>query len=198
ILSEFPVYRIYARTGTWSESDRDYLSRAIGKSKSDLFVTDRTVFDFLQHCLLGEPSGSAQAEPLQALAMKRFQQLSAPLCAKAVEDTAFYRYGRLVSRNDVGFEPQRFADSPRDFHRYALARRHRYPHALLATATHDHKRGEDVRARIAVLSEVPQEWGETLDRLLALSVPLQTMIDGAPAPRTSDLIILFQSIVGAW
>src|SRR5207302_125288 len=95
ILSEFPVYRIYARIRNWSASDRDYLSRAIGKANWDHSVTNCAVLDFLQRCLIGEPLERAQADPSQALAMRRFQQLSAPLCAKAVEDTAFYRYGRL-------------------------------------------------------------------------------------------------------
>jgi (1->4)-alpha-D-glucan 1-alpha-D-glucosylmutase len=198
LLCEFPVYRIYARIGKWSESDREYLARAVRATEAGYPESDRAVLGFLQRCLIGKPLRSAQTERPQALAMKRFQQLSAPLCAKAVEDTAFYRYGRLVSRNDVGFEPQRFADSPRDFHHHALARCEAYPRALLTTATHDHKRGEDVRARIAVLSELPQEWAQTLERLLALSAPLRITVDGAPAPRTSDLIILFQCIVGAW
>ena len=88
----------------------------------------------------------------------RFQQLSAPLAAKAVEDTAFYRYGVLLSRNEVGADIARFRHGPREFHAAYLERRQHFPDAMLATATHDHKRGEDVRARLAVLSEMSDEW----------------------------------------
>ena len=88
----------------------------------------------------------------------RFQQLSAPVAAKSVEDTAFYRYGKLLSRNDVGFDVERFGDTAADFHARMQRRQATQPHGMLATATHDHKRGEDVRARLAVLSEKPVEW----------------------------------------
>src|SRR5262249_58882355 len=96
-------------------------------------------------------------DPRKARAVGRFQQVSAPVAARSVEDTAFYRYGRLLSRNDVGFDPETFALSADAFHRRVLARAASHPHALLATATHDHKRGEDVRARLAVLSEIADE-----------------------------------------
>jgi hypothetical protein len=97
------------------------------------------------------------------VAMRRFQQLSAPLCAKAVEDTAFYRYGRLISRNDVGFDARLFSCSIPEFHERMLARATGLPLDMLATATHDHKRGEDVRARLAVLSELAS--GRTLSNV---------------------------------
>ncbi len=122
---------------------------------------------------------------LQVVAMRRFQQLSAPLAAKAVEDTAFYRYGRLLSRNDVGFDAARFADSAETFHRNMAARRAHLPGAMLATATHDHKRGEDLRARLAVLSEIPDDWAAALTSWIAASA--------APAP--ADAAMLFQTMV---
>ncbi len=96
----------------------------------------------------------------------RFQQLSAPLAAKAVEDTAYYRYGVLLSRNEVGADVRRFSASVAEFHAACLARRKHFPDAMLATATHDHKRGEDVRARLAVLSEIPDEWERAVRRWL--------------------------------
>jgi len=105
----------------------------------------------------GEPIGP-QTDAAQALALTRFQQLSAPLYAKAVEDTAFYRYGRLISRNDVGFDAGRFSISVAEFHDRMRHRATKLPHSMLATATHDHKRGEDVRARLAVLSELAADW----------------------------------------
>src|SRR5262249_277883 len=111
---------------------------------------------------------------------------------------AFYRYGAALSRVDVGFDPARFADTPADFHAKAQARRAQFPSSMLATATHDHKRGEDVRARLAVLSEIPDEWTETLKRWLAQTAPLREATPGAPAPHSRDIAILFQMIVGAW
>ena len=197
ILIHFPVYRVYASVGSCSQSDRDFLGRAIARARIDCSSSDLPLLDRLGEWLSGENIPS-QSGGTGAIAIARFQQLSAPLSAKAVEDTAFYRYGRLLSRNDVGFDPRRFADTTSDFHRNNLERRRQYPLAMLATATHDHKRGEDVRARLAVLSEVADEWAHTLDRLLELSAPLQTVVHGAPAPAATDLAMLFQMIVGAW
>ena len=197
ILIHFPVYRVYASVGSSSPSDRDFLGKAIAQARVDCSSSDLPLLDCLGEWLSGENIPS-QSGGTGAIAIARFQQLSAPLSAKAVEDTAFYRYGRLLSRNDVGFDPRRFTDTMNDFHRNNLDRRRQYPLAMLATATHDHKRGEDVRARLAVLSEVADEWAHTLDRLLGLSAPLQTIVDGAPSPAPTDLAMLFQMIVGAW
>ncbi len=132
----------------------------------------------------------APDSPARAIAARRFQQLSAPVAAKAVEDTAFYRYGRLLSRNDVGFDAARLGIGAAEFHRRAHARGTQYPGALLATATHDHKRGEDVRARLAVLSECPEEWAAILRRWIARH--------RSDAPSPGDAIMLLQMIVGAW
>src|SRR5262249_31386816 len=107
-------------------------------------------------------------------------------------------YGALLSRIDVGFDPTRFAATPNDFHAQARARREHFPASMLATATHDHKRGEDVRARLAVLSEIPDDWAAALERWLAQSTPLCEVIAGAPAPHQRDIALLFQTIVGAW
>jgi (1->4)-alpha-D-glucan 1-alpha-D-glucosylmutase len=138
------------------------------------------------------------ADSQQTVALARFQQLSASLCAKAVEDTAFYRYGRLVSRNDVGFAAARFSSSPSEFHRRMQARVVDFPHAMLATASHDHKRGEDVRARLAVLSESAREWTGAVERWIALCSQHCAAAGAAPAPSAGDIAILLQMIVGAW
>lgn len=131
-------------------------------------------------------------------AAQRFYQLSAPLAAKAIEDTAFYRYGRLISRNDVGFDAARLGIEAAAFHQRCGERRQCFPDAMLATATHDHKRGEDVRARLAVLSEMPAAWGETVRRWMAINAHCRSEIDGAPCPSPADEIMLYQTIVGAW
>jgi (1->4)-alpha-D-glucan 1-alpha-D-glucosylmutase len=128
---------------------------------------------------------------LRRLAGTRFQQLSAPVAAKAVEDTAFYRYGRLLSRNDVGFEAARLSCSIADFHAAAARRLETFPDSMLATATHDHKRGEDLRARLAVISEVPQAWEDFVRSSLDLNSDIAR-------PDPADEIMLYQMIVGAW
>ena len=137
-------------------------------------------------------------DALQTVTLTRFQQLSAPLCAKAVEDTAFYRYGRLVSRNDVGFDARLFSCSVAEFHQRMEARAKQYPHAMLTTATHDHKRGEDVRARVAVLSELADDWSRCVERWLDLASTHRRSLGGVLMPTNGDLAILFQTIVGAW
>ena len=129
--------------------------------------------------------------------MVKFQQLSAPTAAKSVEDTAFYRYGRLLSRNEVGSEPSQWCLSPTAFHAANKERQKRFPLALLATATHDHKRGEDTRARLAVLSEIPSEWEAALQRWTRLNAPLKRDLDG-PAPDAADEIMLYQTLIAAW
>ncbi|NML31571.1 malto-oligosyltrehalose synthase [Paraburkholderia antibiotica] len=139
-----------------------------------------------------------------------FAQLTAPLAAKAIEDTACYRYGRLLSRNEVGSDPGEFALSVEQFHAGNLARAERFPHALLATATHDHKRGEDVRARLAVLSEIADEWSATLRAWSTLNAPQRRALDGTPissvsqdkrdawAPGPAAEAMLYQTLVGCW
>jgi (1->4)-alpha-D-glucan 1-alpha-D-glucosylmutase len=120
-------------------------------------------------------------------ALRRFHQLSAPVAAKAVEDTALYRYGRLLSRNDVGFNPRRRFLVAEQFHVRVQARHDRHPHNMLTTATHDHKRGEDSRARLAALSAEPQSW--------------QSFVGAAPlheALQPDDIYMLLQTLFGAW
>jgi (1->4)-alpha-D-glucan 1-alpha-D-glucosylmutase len=195
ILVHFPVYRIYARVDRASQADRQFLSSAVDRAGQ---TCDRAEASLV--AVLGQWLSGARIKPeldhLQAVALIRFQQLSAPLYAKAVEDTAFYRYGRLLSRSDVGFDPRHFASSVTDFHRKMQYRASKMPCAMLATATHDHKRGEDVRARLAVLSEIPGHWTRTLQRWLDLSASCRSKLHDMPS--TGDAAILFQTIIGAW
>ena len=201
VLVHFVAYRIYASVAGISEIDAKVLSRAFAGARRAMRSADRPLLDLLQKWLSGEglrqvPAGPQRTEWLRA--MVRFQQLSAPTAAKSVEDTAFYRYGRLLSRNEVGSEPNHFALSPAGFHAVCQGRQKRFPRALLATATHDHKRGEDHRARLAVLSEVPDEWESALGRWIRLNASLKRDIDGVLAPDPADEIMLYQTIVGAW
>jgi (1->4)-alpha-D-glucan 1-alpha-D-glucosylmutase len=194
ILAYFPVYRIYAGVDQASEADLTFLSQAVARALNSCLPVDRWLVEKLGRWLGGECI-HADAGPMQNVALTRFEQLSAPLCAKAVEDTAFYRYGRLISRNDVGFDIRRFSCSAAEFHQKMIERRDDFPHAMLATATHDHKRGEDVRARLAVLSEFGPEWNAAVDRWIAAT---RAWGDGMARPSPGDLAILFQTVVGAW
>jgi (1->4)-alpha-D-glucan 1-alpha-D-glucosylmutase len=197
ILTHFPVYRVYTAPGHRSEKDLLFVQRAIAGASATCLPGDRPAVDMLGRWLSGETAPGNAADD-RARALTRFHQLSGPVAAKAVEDTAFYRYGAALSRIDVGFDPGRFADAPAVFHAAARARHAQLPHAMLATATHDHKRGEDVRARLAVLSEIPDEWAAALARWMAQSAPLREAVAGGLAPTPGDIAILFQTIVGAW
>jgi (1->4)-alpha-D-glucan 1-alpha-D-glucosylmutase len=201
VLVHFVAYRIYAGLAGISEVDAQVLARAMGGARRTLRSADLPLLDLLQKWLSGDglravPAGPARTEWLRA--MVRFQQLSAPTAAKSVEDTAFYRYGRLLSRNEVGSEPNQFCASSSAFHALCLNRRKHFPRALLATATHDHKRGEDNRARLAVLSEIPDEWEAALSRWIRLNAPLKRDVEGVLAPDPADEIMLYQTVVGAW
>ncbi len=184
ILVGFRVYR------TYENEPPDALRRAMERAKKKVRLADQPLVDLLGALLAGEELFD---RPSVAGLRATFRQLSAPLAAKAVEDTAFYRYGRLLSRNDVGFDPGRFAATPQNFHRWAAQQARHYPHAMLATATHDHKRGEDIRARLAVLSEAPGLWGEALDGTLRSCAAWRSS-----EPSQGDRAMLFQMIVGGW
>ena len=181
LLSHFPVYRGYNAGSQRSPGDDAAFSRALAGAKAASPASSHAVLDQLDRWLGGEPG--------DPVAVTRFQQLSAPVAAKAVEDTAFYRYGRLLSRNDVGFDAASLGCSVDEFHRSCANRAASFPRAMLATATHDHKRGEDLRARLAVISEMPDAWAAFLAQCQALH---------AMRPDPADEIMLYQMIVGAW
>ncbi len=200
ILVHFHVYRIYAGPAGISETDRRVLDRTLAEARRTVRPMDRPLLDIVGHWLAGDglravPAGLRRQEWLRA--MVKFQQLSSPVAAKSIEDTAFYRYGRLLSRNEVGSDPAQFSLSVSALHAASRERRKRFPRALLATATHDHKRGEDTRARLAVLSEVPAEWEAALGRWTRLNASLKRDLDG-PAPDAADEVMLYQTLVAAW
>jgi len=189
LLWVFPVYRTY---GTGSEAPpTDQWVREIARERAEPHAPpgEMPVIEQLLAWLAGEGPGDPEAA---REAVRRFQQLSAPIAAKAVEDTAFYRYGRLLSRNDVGFDPARFAFSAEEFHEASCERGDRFPAAMLATATHDHKRGEDVRARLAVLSAIPRYWIERVGHWEELAGAAASEVDPA------DRYMLYQTLFGAW
>ncbi len=201
VLVHFHTYRIYAGLSGASEADERDLAWALAGARRTLRTADRDLLELGARFLLGEGLRTTRAGPQRQerlRAMVRFQQLSAPTAAKSVEDTAFYRYGRLLSRNEVGSEPSQFAMTPTAFHAAARDRRRRFPRALLATATHDHKRGEDTRLRLAVLSEIPDEWEAALTRWTRLNASLKREVEGGPAPDAADELMLYQTLVAAW
>jgi (1->4)-alpha-D-glucan 1-alpha-D-glucosylmutase len=201
LLVHFHTYRIYAGLAGPSATDMRDLTWAMAGARRTMRAADRPLLDLMGRFLGGEglrsaPPGAQRQEWLRG--MVRFQQLSAPTAAKSVEDTAFYRYGRLLSRNEVGSEPSEFALPPPSFHAACRERRRRFPRALLATATHDHKRGEDTRARLAVLSEIPGEWDAALARWTRLNAPLKRDVEGVLSPDSADELMLYQMLVAAW
>jgi malto-oligosyltrehalose synthase len=197
LLAHFPIYRTYGTPAERPTRDHAFLETAVGGAKSTCLSVDRIVID-RPAAWLGIRNDNPDTAKLQDRAVTQFQQLSAPIAAKAVEDTAFYRYGRLLSRNDVGFDATQLGASVTDFHDSITRRQAEFPHAMLATATHDHKRGEDVRARLAVLSEYAGEWAEAVPRWIEQLRPLRRNGEGALLPHTSDIAMLLQMIVGVW
>ncbi len=189
LLWVFPVYRTYGLGDSAPASDTAI--RAKARERVDVLIPpgEEFVVDAVLAWLAGQGPGDRD---LAAEAVRRFQQLSAPVAAKGVEDTAFYRYGRLLSRNDVGFDATVFAREIDGFHETMAARARDWPRALLATATHDHKRGEDVRARLAVLSEVPDLWQSHVARWNELAAAALEGVDPA------DAYMLYQTLYGAW
>ena len=200
LLVHFKLYRIYSGPAGISETDQHQLNWAISGARKTVRTADLPLLDLIGDWLAGRnlretKAGTARQDWLRA--MVKFQQLSAPMAAKSIEDTAFYRYGRLLSRNEVGSEPSQFSITPAAFHGAMRLRQRRFPLGLLATATHDHKRGEDTRIRLAVLSEIPGEWQAALNRWMRLNASLKRDLDG-PAPDAADEIMLYQTLVAAW
>lgn len=206
LLAAFPVYRTYAEDGGRSPADAHWFGIALEAARAalgqdtaggrllaqlDQWLSGAALEDGPTTACRGTgPAPDALVEAL-AQCLRRFQQLTPPLAAKALEDTLFYRRGPLLSRNEVGSSPERFSLSPDAFHALCAERAAHYPHAMLATATHDHKRGEDTRARLAVLSEAPHAW----IGLAQAWVPRLARL-GPVAP--ADAYLLLQCLVGAW
>ncbi len=194
----FPVYRTYV-SGFASSEDRRFIDWAIAVAKRRSSRVDALLFDFLRQVLLTEraDADATLLERIHAFAM-RFQQVTAPVTAKGVEDTALYRFHRLTSLNEVGGDPDLFGTSVRAFHADARHRARFWPDAMLATSTHDTKRSEDVRARIDVISEMPTLWRQLLTRWSRMNRARKREIDGLPAPGPNQEYLLYQTLLGTW
>lgn len=191
LIAQLPVYRTYVRAeaGILAEEDRRLLNETVDRARAARPDLDAELFDLLQRVLRLEHRGPREAEFVM-----RFQQITGPAAAKGVEDTVLYAYNRLLSLNEVGGDPGRFGVTPEEFHRHMREAAERWPRSLTATATHDMKRGEDVRARLNVLSELPGEWAAAVRRWAQRNEPYRT--DGAPDRNTEYL--LYQTLAGAW
>ncbi len=200
VIACFPVYRTYIVPPVLAtDTGRRVISRAIDLARRRNPAMERTVLDFLREVLLptpGNPHAVAE-EPRRQFVMK-FQQCSSPITAKGVEDTAFYIHNRLVALNEVGGEPGIFGISPETFHAHQSARHADFPHSMLATSTHDTKRSEDVRTRIAAISELPQEWARVVRRWHLINRRFKKNLDGESAPDRNEEYLLYQTIVGSW
>ncbi|MEX1073658.1 MAG: malto-oligosyltrehalose synthase, partial [Burkholderiales bacterium] len=192
-----PVYRTYIVDAP-SAQDLRYVNWAVAHARRRSRAADVSIFDFVRASLLGQAVDGASPETgerLRRFAI-RFQQFTSPVAAKGVEDTAFYRYGRLASLNEVGGDPAQFGMTVRAFHGASADRAARWPHTLLATSTHDNKRAEDVRCRIDVLSEIPAGWRLALRRWGALNRGQRTKLESGPAPSRADEYLLYQTLLG--
>ncbi|HDS1737785.1 malto-oligosyltrehalose synthase [Pseudomonas sp. BP8] len=201
LVEHYPVYRTYINALGRPAEDERFFQQALLGARASLSEADWPLLDQLEQWLGGEPwRRLPPGRPRKHLrhACVRFQQLTAPSAAKAVEDTAFYRSARLLSRNDVGFEAERFSAPPQAFHDEAQRRLRDFPDNLLATATHDHKRGEDCRARLAVLSERGPWFASRVEHWRELAAPLREALDDGPAPSPGDELMLLQTLLGSW
>ena len=201
VIACLPIYRTYvSQQRLPSEQERACIRQAIAEARRRNPRSARAIFDFIEQTLLLTNVQDFHEKDHPALIdfVMKVQQITGPVMAKGVEDTAFYIFNRLVSLNEVGGNPAKFGMSVEQFHQENLRRLQSWPHSLLATSTHDTKRGEDVRARINVLSEIPGEWKTALKRWTRLNAAKKTPVHGAMAPDSNDEYLFYQTLIGAW
>jgi (1->4)-alpha-D-glucan 1-alpha-D-glucosylmutase len=202
IIAGFSVYRTYVGDDGFTVSGRDhaYIERAVAQAKRRNPTVNVSVFDFVRDTLLLRypPSADETERAERRHFAMRFQQISGPVTAKGVEDTAFYLYNRLVSLNEVGSDPAHWGEPIGAFHEKNTQRLLRWPQSLICSSTHDTKRGEDVRARINVLSELPTAWAVQVRHWRMIARPLKRLVEGHPAPDKNDEYLLYQTLIGAW
>jgi (1->4)-alpha-D-glucan 1-alpha-D-glucosylmutase len=202
VIACFPVYRTYVRPdqAEVGGTDRHVIERALRDARRRNPVTHETVFDFIAEVLLletPEAIGDEQRRERRDFVMK-FQQVTGPVMAKGLEDTAFYRYFPLAALEEVGGSPESMGTSLAQFHRKMLERAQHSPNALSATDTHDAKRSEDARARLCVLSEISEDWEKAVDLFRELNRPLRAELPGLFAPDQHDEYLFYQTVLGVW
>jgi (1->4)-alpha-D-glucan 1-alpha-D-glucosylmutase len=198
VIACFPVYRTYI-TDSISESDRRYIEWAVATAKRRRSLAEAPILDFVRSALLLElPAPTDRMRTAMRAFVMKFQQITAPITAKGVEDTALYRFNRLTSLNEVGGEPDAYGTSVQAFHADAQYRARNWPYEMLGTSTHDTKRSEDVRARINVLSEMTMAWRKTIERWRRMNRTRKREVEGKHAPSANDESLLYQTLIGSW
>ena len=200
VTAWFPVYRTYIRGFEIAPQDRAYIEQALELARKPTSNFNPAVLDFLRRVLLLEIPHYIEARDQWLGFVRDWQQFTGPVMAKGYEDTACYFYNRLISSNEVGSDHET-ADSPGGVERFHRKNRERladWPHSMNATSSHDTKRSEDVRARINVLSEIPDVWSRRLARWSAWNDPKKQSVDELPAPSRNDEMLLYQTLIGAW
>ena len=195
IIGYFPVYRSYITAKEFGADDKKFIDWAIGKAKKNSQFPEKTIYDFIAGLLLAE-NDALECENL--IFIRKFQQLSGPVMAKGLEDTSFYRFNRLISLNEVGGDPTKFGLPVKAFHQINKQRAEKWPHSMIATATHDTKRGEDSRCRISVLSEIPKLWEKSVTRWMQLNRSKHSEVDGKTVPSANEEYSIYQVLIGSW
>jgi len=199
VIAAFPVYRTYLRAGEPpSAADERHIRLAVARARRRAPAISKSVFAFLEGLLLLKVEGTPDDQRDQVAFALRFQQLTGPVMAKAREDTALYRYPRLLCLNEVGATPSVFGRSIEELHHGNLERARTWPLSMTTTSTHDMKRGEDAAARISVLSEMPRTWEREVRRWSAMAEAFRPSVDGEPAPTRKHEYLFYQALVGAW
>jgi (1->4)-alpha-D-glucan 1-alpha-D-glucosylmutase len=200
-IIHFPVYRTYVTAAGASDADRAVVERAITAARAIAPATDAPVFDLLRNLLtldLVAPGHTGFSRVRARRFVRKLQQLTGPAMAKSLEDTAFYRFHRLIALNEVGGNPAASGLAVDEFHRAMQARVAASPAGLTATATHDTKRGEDARARILALAEIPDEWAAAVAQWRAANARHVQQTEGRRAPSAAHEYMLYQALIGAW
>ncbi|HWE30453.1 MAG TPA: malto-oligosyltrehalose synthase, partial [Polyangia bacterium] len=195
-VARLPIYRTYVEgndAASIEQRDRQYIEQTIRAAKRGSRELNRSIYDYLRSILLLEDPTPESLE-----FVRKLQQVSGPVTAKAIEDTSFYIYQRLVSLNEVGGDPQKFGYSVDEFHAQNTTRLRDWPGSLNATATHDTKRGEDTRLRIDALSEVPSEWAERLQAWAKIAAPFKVEHEGDILPDANDELLVYQTLIGTF
>jgi (1->4)-alpha-D-glucan 1-alpha-D-glucosylmutase len=214
VVACFPVYRTYVDGRGWTTEDRSIVERAITRARRRNPAMEASLFDFFREVMLprepdeggpkpgdrrdGYPAADGEEARARLTFAMKLQQYTGPVQAKGVEDTSFYRYNLLLSLNEVGGDPDQFGRSVQTFHGANALRLRDWPFEMTTTATHDTKLGEDVRARLNVLSELPDEWTRDVTHWMRLNRHHRTMVDGEPAPDRNDEYRFYQAVVGIW
>jgi (1->4)-alpha-D-glucan 1-alpha-D-glucosylmutase len=200
-ILNFPVYRTYVTASGASSEDRAVIERALTAARAQWNGADLGIFDFLRATLtldlIARGESCHSAARVRRFALK-VQQFTGPMMAKSLEDTAFYRYHRLIALNEVGGSPAAGAITVADFHARMKDRGARAPHGLTATATHDTKRGEDARARLLCLSEIPADWARAVAAWRAMNAPLVDSSAPSRTPSAAHEYMLYQALLGVW